>query len=289
MTKKKRGSSSVYRTGTDSVKIRLIVLIVLAALLLLTALFAKYICPYDPYEQNLLLAKQPPGPEHLLGTDRYGRDMFSRILIAGTTSIFSTLILVSITTVTGTFVGIICGWRGGFVDAFLMRISDLFLAFPSLVFALAVAGVLGGGVQNAVLALAVVSWPKFARLARGLTLTQKEAPYIMAARLSGSSTPALLLRHILPNIAGPVLVTAVLDIGTMMMELAGLSFLGLGVQPPAAEWGSMINEGRSLLQIAPWMSLAPGAAIFVTVLIFNLLGDTLRDYLDPEHKKKRGK
>ena len=238
---------------------------------------------------NLLLAKQPPGPEHLLGTDRYGRDMFSRILIAGTTSIFSTLILVSITTVTGTFVGIICGWRGGFVDAFLMRISDLFLAFPSLVFALAVAGVLGGGVQNAVLALAVVSWPKFARLARGLTLTQKEAPYIMAARLSGSSTPALLLRHILPNIAGPVLVTAVLDIGTMMMELAGLSFLGLGVQPPAAEWGSMINEGRSLLQIAPWMSLAPGAAIFVTVLIFNLLGDTLRDYLDPEHKKKRGK
>ena len=275
MTKKKRGSSSVYRTGTDSVKIRLIVLTVLAALLLLTALCAKYICPYDPYEQNLLLAKQPPGPEHLLGTDRYGRDMFSRILIAGTTSIFSTLILVSITTVTGTFVGIICGWRGGFVDAFLMRISDLFLAFPSLVFALAVAGVLGGGVQNAVLALAVVSWPKFARLARGLTLTQKEAPYIMAARLSGSSTP--------------VLVTAMLDIGTMMMELAGLSFLGLGVQPPAAEWGSMINEGRSLLQIAPWMSLAPGAAIFVTVLIFNLLGDTLRDYLDPEHKKKRGK
>ena len=289
MTKKKRGSSSVYRTGTDSVKIRLIVLTVLAALLLLTALCAEYICPYDPYEQNLLLAKQPPGPEHLLGTDRYGRDMFSRILTGGTTSIFSTLILVSITTVTGTFVGIICGWRGGFVDAFLMRISDLFLAFPSLVFALAVAGVLGGGVQNAVLALAVVSWPKFARLARGLTLAQKEAPYIMAARLSGSSTPALLLRHILPNIAGPVLVTAVLDIGTMMMELAGLSFLGLGVQPPAAEWGSMINEGRSLLQIAPWMSLAPGAAIFVTVLIFNLLGDTLRDYLDPEHKKKRGK
>ena len=193
----------------------------------------------------ILLAKQPPGPEHLLGTDRYGRDMFSRILIAGTTSIFSTLILVSITTVTGTFVGIICGWRGGFVDAFLMRISDLFLAFPSLVFALAVAGVLGGGVQNAVLALAVVSWPKFARLARGLTLTQKEAPYIMAARLSGSSTPALLLRHILPNIAGPVLVTAVLDIGTMMMELAGLSFLGLGVQPPAAEWGSMIMRAEA--------------------------------------------
>lgn len=289
MTKKKKGSPSVYRTGTDSVKIRLIVLTVLAALLLLTALCAEYICPYDPYEQNLLLAKQPPGPEHLLGTDRYGRDMLSRILVGGTTSIFSTLILVIITTVTGTLVGIICGWWGGFVDAVLMRISDLFLAFPSLVFALAVAGVLGGGVQNAVLALAVVSWPKFARLARGLTLAQKEAPYIMAARLSGSSTPALLLRHILPNIAGPVLVTAVLDIGTMMMELAGLSFLGLGVQPPAAEWGSMINEGRSLLQIAPWMSLAPGAAIFVTVLIFNLLGDTLRDYLDPEHKKKRGK
>ena len=172
------------------------------------------------------------------------------------------------------------------MDTVLMRISDLFLAFPSLVFALAVAGVLGGGIQNAIIALAAISWPKFARLARGLTLARKNSPYLMAARLSGSSTGKLLFKHILPNIAGPILVTAVLDIGTMMMELAGLSFLGLGVKPPMAEWGSMINEGRSMLQVAPWMVLAPGAAIFVTVMMFNLLGDTLREYMDPKQRDR---
>ena len=176
---------------------------------------------------------------------------------------------------------------GGILDTVLMRISDLFLAFPSLVFALAVAGVLGGGIQNAIIALAVIGWPKFARLARGLTLAQKDSPYLMAVRLSGSITPKIMFKHILPNIAGPILVTSVLDIGTMMMELAGLSFLGLGVQPPMAEWGSMINDGRSMLQISPWMVLAPGLAIFITVMIFNLLGDTLRDFMDPKERAKR--
>lgn len=232
------------------------------------------------------MAQKPPSLAHPFGTDRYGRDMLSRVIIGSTTSIFSTLLLVAVITVFGTGVGIVCGWSGGRIDTVLMRISDLFLAFPGLVFALAVAGVLGGGVQNAIIALAVISWPKFARLARGLTLAQKNAPYLMAARLSGSSTPKLLIKHILPNIAGPILVTSVMDIGTMMMELAGLSFLGLGVKPPMAEWGSMINEGRSMLQVSPWMVLAPGAAIFVTVMVFNLLGDTLRDYMDPKERNK---
>lgn len=167
-----------------------------------------------------------------------------------------------------------------------MRFSDMFLAFPGMVLALAVAGVLGGGIHNAIFALAAISWPKYARLVRGLTMTQKEATYIMAAKLSGSRTGKILWKHILPNIAGTIVVTAVLDIGTMMMELAGLSFLGLGVKPPMAEWGSMINDGRSMLQIAPWMVLAPGMAIFITVMIFNLLGDTMRDYLDPKQRKK---
>lgn len=270
----------------NHMKGKLIFFLTLTVLLLLIAAFAKYICPYDPYAQDLMMAQKPPNLAHPLGTDRYGRDMLSRIIIGSTTSIFSTLLLVVIITAVGTGIGVICAWNNGRIDTVLMRISDLFLAFPGLVFALAVAGVLGGGVHNAIIALAVISWPKYARLARGLTLAQKSAPYMMAARLSGSSTPKLLMKHILPNIAGPILVTAVLDIGTMMMELAGLSFLGLGVKPPMAEWGSMINEGRSMLQVSPWMVLAPGAAIFITVMIFNLLGDTLRDYMDPKQRNK---
>lgn len=268
----------------NHIKAKLIFFLVLSAALLLIAVFAEHLCPYDPYEQSLLNVQKPPSMEHLLGTDRYGRDMLSRVIVGSTTSIFATLVLVAVVTVAGTAIGIICGWIGGKVDTVLMRISDLFLAFPSLVFALAVAGVLGGGVQNAIIALGAISWPKFARLARGLTLAQKDSAYLMAARLAGSSTPKLLIRHILPNITGPILVTAVLDIGTMMMELAGLSFLGLGVKPPMAEWGSMISDGRVMLQTAPWMVLAPGGAIFVTVMIFNLLGDTIRDYMDPKQR-----
>lgn len=270
----------------NHIKGKLIFFLILAAVLLLIAVFAKYLCPYDPYAQNLLEAQQPPSTAHPLGTDRYGRDMLSRVMIGSTTSIFATLVLVAIITIAGTAVGILCGWGGGKIDTVLMRISDVFLAFPGLVFALAVAGVLGGGVQNAIIALGAISWPKFARLARGLTLAEKDSPYMMAARLSGSSTPKLLVKHILPNIAGQILVTSVLDIGTMMMELAGLSFLGLGVKPPMAEWGSMISDGRVMLQTAPWMVLAPGGAIFVTVMIFNLLGDTVRDYMDPKERNK---
>lgn len=268
----------------NHVKEKLIVFLILVVILLMIAAFAKYICPYDPYTQDLTQAQKAPSIEHPFGTDRYGRDMLSRVIIGSTTSIYATLILVAITAAGGTFIGIICGWFGGKADTVLMRISDLFLAFPSLVFALAVAGVLGGGIHNAIIALAVISWPKFARLARGLTLAQKDSAYLMAARLSGCTAVKLMLKHILPNIAGSILVTAVLDIGTMLMELAGLSFLGLGVKPPMAEWGSMINEGRNLLQVAPWMVLAPGFAIFLTVMVFNLLGDTLRDYMDPKQR-----
>lgn len=286
MSEEKQVTVRKQKIRKNHIKGKLIFFLTLAVLLLLIATFAQYICPYDPYAQDLMMAQKPPSFAHPLGTDRYGRDMLSRVIIGSTTSIFSTLLLVAIVTMVGTGIGIICAWNNGKVDTVLMRISDLFLAFPGLVFALAVAGVLGGGVHNAIIALAVISWPKFARLARGLTLAQKNAPYMMAAQLSGSSTPKLLVKHILPNIAGPILVTSVLDIGTMMMELAGLSFLGLGVKPPMAEWGSMINEGRSMLQVSPWMVLAPGAAIFVTVMVFNLLGDTLRDYMDPKQRNR---
>ena len=269
----------------NNLKRRLYFFSFLAITLIICSLFSEYLCPYDPYLQDLSIAKEPPSAEHLLGTDRYGRDMLSRVIIGSQTSIFSTLLLVSFITIFGTVIGVICAWNGKAVDNILMRISDMFLAFPGLVFALAVAAVLGGGVQNAVIALAVISWPKFARVARSQTLVQKESVYLRAAKLSGCSTGKLIFKHILPNISGPILVTAVLDIGTMMMELAGLSFLGLGAKPPVAEWGSMMSDTRNLLTTHPWVTMAPGIAIFISVMVFNLLGDSVRDWLDPRNSR----
>lgn len=269
----------------DYTKQKFIVLSALTGMVLLIAVFAPYLVPFDPYEQNLSDALMPPDSVHILGTDRYGRDLFSRVIMGGQTTIFSALFLVFVVTVAGTAVGIFCGYRGGRTDSVLMRISDVFLAFPGMVFAIAVAGVLGGGTMNAVAALACISWPKFARIARSQVMALKEEAYIAAAKLSGCSALKIILKHILPNIAGPIVITSVLDIGTMMMEIAGLSFLGLGATPPTAEWGSMMSNGRSMLQTAPWTILAPGAAVFITVMLFNLLGDTVRDVLDPRRRR----
>lgn len=264
-------------------KIRLILFSSLAVLLVLIAIFGEHLCPYDPYLQDLKNAKAAPSLAHIFGTDRYGRDMLSRLIVGAKASILSTLLLVSVITIIGTSIGIICGWSGNRLDTLLMRISDIFLAFPGLVFALALAAVLGGGIHNAVIALAAISWPKYARIARSQTLSQKDSLYLDAARISGCSTFTLIMRHILPNIFGPILVTAMLDIGTMMMELAGLSFLGLGAKPPVAEWGSMMSDARNLLTTQPWVTLSPGFAIFLSVAVFNLLGDSIRDWLDPKN------
>lgn len=264
-------------------KIRLILFSSLAVLLVLIAIFGEHLCPYDPYLQDLRNAKAAPSLAHIFGTDRYGRDMLSRLIVGAKASILSTLLLVSVITIIGTIIGIICGWSGNRLDTLLMRISDIFLAFPGLVFALALAAVLGGGIHNAVIALAAISWPKYARIARSQTLSQKDSLYLDAARISGCSTFILIMRHILPNIFGPILVTAMLDIGTMMMELAGLSFLGLGAKPPVAEWGSMMSDARNLLTTQPWVTLSPGFAIFLSVAVFNLLGDSIRDWLDPKN------
>ena len=274
--------SAEQKIHKSSIRKRLFLFGFFAGLLILCSVFSGWLCPYDPYEQNLEQALAAPSVHHILGTDRYGRDMLSRVIIGSRTSILGTLFLVAVITVFGTFVGMICGFYGKWIDGLLMRISDIFLAFPGLVFALAVAGVLGGGLQNAIIALVAISWPKYARISRSQTLAQKEMTYMKAVKLSGSSTWKMLFRHILPNILGPVLVTSMLDIGTMMMELAGLSFLGLGAKPPMAEWGSMMSDSRSLLQTVPWVVFAPGFAIFLSVMIFNLLGDAVRDYLDPK-------
>lgn len=270
---------------TDRLKYKLIAFSILALLLIVLAFFSESLCPYDPYEQNLAMAKAAPSAEHLLGTDRFGRDMLSRIIAGSYTSIFSTLLLVSFITVFGSLIGILCAWSGRWIDTLLMRLADMFLAFPGLVFALAVAAVLGGGVHNAILALAAISWPKYARLARSQALAQQSAPYMQAAKMAGNSTFQMIRKHVLPNIAGPILVTAMLDIGTMMMELAGLSFLGLGAKPPIPEWGSMMSDTRNLLATQPWVTLSPGVAIFVSVMVFNLLGDAVRDWLDPKNQR----
>lgn len=284
--KNKNVTVRTQKTKKSHIKQKLIFFLILAAALVILAVFSDHLCPYDPYAQDLSSALQPPSMQHPMGTDTYGRDMLSRVISGSRASIFSTFILVAVISIFGTTVGTWCGYYGGTVDSVVMRISDICLAFPGLVFAMAIAALLGGGIQNAIIALAVISWPKYSRIARSQTLALKNEAYVHASILAGDTSRQIIFRHILPNIMGPVLVTAMLDIGTMMMELAGLSFLGLGAQIPMAEWGSMMSNGRSMLQTQPWIVLSPGIAIFVSVSVFNLLGDTVRDYLDPKNSHR---
>ena len=250
------------------------------------AIFGQWFTLHDPYVQDLKQTLAAPSGEHLLGCDKFGRDLLSRVITGTQTTIFSAFALVAGITLLGTIVGVIAAYAGGWVDTVLMRISDIFLAFPEMVFAIAVAGVMPGGIWAAVIAVGLIAWPRYARIARSQVLAMKNNTYISAAKLSGCRWYQMIFKHILPNILGPIVVTAALDIGAMIMNLAGLSFLGLGAKPPVAEWGSMMSESRSSLQTAPWVILAPGIAIFITVLIFNLLGDTIRDILDPKQKRR---
>lgn len=267
----------IFRGKINKSNTSLIIWLIFALLIVLIAVLADVIVPYDPYEQDLSAALMPPDSHHLLGTDQYGRDMLSRFIKGAGISLSSSFALVVIITLTGCIAGIISGYYGGIIDSIIMRLSDIFLAFPGLVFAIAVASVMSGGLVSAVIALALISWPKYARIARAEVLAIKNEPYIQVARMSGLNTIRILIKHIIPNIADMIIVTAVLDIGNMMMEIAGLSFLGLGAEPPLAEWGLMVSQGRSFMQTAPWVVIAPGLAIFITVLVFNMLGDTLSD------------
>ena len=270
----------------DRTTLKLGFFLILVAGLLFVACFGQYIVPYDPYAQDLSNALQPPSGSHLLGTDRYGRDLFSRIIIGAQTTIFSALALVAGITIVGTVIGVICGYVGGWIDSLIMRISDIFLAFPEMVFAIAIAGVLNGGIWSAAIAVGLIAWPRYARVARSQVLAMKNHQYMNAAKLMGTRWYKVILKHIMPNILGPIVVTAALDVGAMIMNLAGLSYLGLGVVPPTPEWGSMMSEGRSMLQTSPWIVLAPGLAIFITVIIFNLLGDTVRDILGSKQTRR---
>ena len=256
---------------------------VLALLVILVAIFAPVLSGgVDPTEGDLMNAIMKPSAEHPFGTDKMGRDIFTRVLYGARVSLSSTLILVAVIFVLGTFLGILSGYFGGWVDAVIMRIADMMIAFPGLVLAIAVAGIMGASTKNAIIAIAVVSWPKYARLARSLVMKIRHTDFVAAATVTGSKTPYMLWKYMLPNTITTLVITAATDIGTMMMELAALSFLGFGAKAPTPEWGSMLNEGRNFMQNAPWMMIYPGLAIFITVVIFNMLGDNLRDILDPK-------
>ena len=254
---------------------------VLVLCLLLIAIAAPVIAPYDPTHAAMKDAFLEPGAQHLFGTDKLGRDCFSRVLYGARASLTGVLVLVASVFVVGTTMGVVSGYFGGKVDMVIMRISDMMISFPGMILAIAIAGIMGGSLVNAVFALTLVSWTKYARLSRSMVLKVTSRDFVEAAIVHGGTPGHILWVHILPNILPMMVITAAADIGALMMELAGLSFLGFGSQPPAPEWGLMLNEGRQQLQTAPWLMFFPGLAIFVTVVVFNLWGDNLRDVLDP--------
>ncbi|KZL92061.1 nickel transporter permease [Clostridium magnum] len=258
-----------------------IFLCILVLILVSITLCAPYIAPHDPLKTSMANSLQGRSSEFLLGTDNLGRCLLSRLLYGALTSLKMTFCLVVIVFIVGTTVGTLAAYFGGIADTIIMRFSDIFLAFPGIIFAIAIAGVLGPSSMNTVIALAVVDWVKYARVSRSLVLSIRKKEYIKAAKMGGAKEHEIIFKYILPNIIPSLIVMATMDIGTMMLEISSLSFLGLGAQPPTPEWGYMLNEGRNYMQTVPALMIYPGIAIFVTVMIFNLLGDSIRDILDP--------
>ena len=256
--------------------------------LLLAGLLAPWLPLDDPTEINLPERLLTPSPEHLLGTDHLGRDTFSRIIHGARMTLLAAAVTLALSMTIALTVGILSGYHGGWPDTALMGVVDLLLAFPSLILAIAVAGALGPGLFNVLLAAGAVWWVGHARIIRGVTLGARQMEYVTAARAAGAGNLRIILRHIAPNILGPIIVIASLDVGWIILGIAGLNFLGLGAQPPTPEWGAMLNDARPHLQTAPRLLLLPGTAIFVAVLGFNLLGDGLRDLLDPRTGRPGG-
>jgi ABC-type dipeptide/oligopeptide/nickel transport system permease subunit len=244
------------------------------------AVFAPLLAPTDPLAQTFRPA-QGPSVHHLFGTDELGRDVLSRVIYGSRVSLPIAFLLVALAATIGGSIGAVAGYFRGVADGLLMRVTDLVFAFPPIILAMVVAAVLGRGLQNAALAIVVVAWPSYARVVRGLVLSVGDSEYVQSARLLGATARRALFRDVLPNVAGPVLVLAMLDLANAILLLSGLSFLGLGAQPPQAEWGSMVADGTQYFQWW-WMGTFPGLAIFTAVLAFNFLGDSLRDVLDPQ-------
>ncbi len=252
---------------------------------LLIAILAPVICPYGPDAVDVTIRLQPPSLAHWLGTDALGRDVLTRLLYGAQISLLTGFVVVVVSAIAGTLIGGIAAFAGGKVEELMMRATDLVLCFPPIILALAIAAALGIGTTNTIIAMLVVWWPKFARLARGLVLVQRSQEYVEAAMVVGFSPARILVRHIIPNAVGPLVVLTTLDIGNAIITFAGLSFLGLGVVPPTPEWGSMVAEGRELVE-QWWVAAFPGFAILTIVLGFNFLGDGIRDWLDPKSRRR---
>jgi peptide/nickel transport system permease protein len=257
----------------------------IVVLWLLIAIFAPLLSPYDPNFVDVANRLKPPSEVHWLGTDALGRDVFTRLLFGSRISLMTGFVVVLVGAVVGTLLGGIAAFARGKVEEAIMRLTDLVLCFPPIILALAIAAALGIGTFNTIIAMLVVWWPKFARLAHSLVLTQRSQEYVEAAIVAGFGPSRILLRHIIPNAIGPLIVLVTLDIGNAIITFAGLSFLGLGVVPPTAEWGSMVAEGRELVA-QWWVAAFPGFCILSIVLGFNFLGDGIRDWLDPKARKR---
>jgi len=251
------------------------------SLFLAVALFAPLLAPHDPYHQELLHSLSPPDASHLMGQDLLGRDIFSRIIYGSRVSLFVGFFTISVAVAVGLTVGGIAGAFGGRVDEIIMRITDIFLAFPGILLAISIMSVLGPGLYNVIIALSLTGWVSFARITRGQILTLRERDFVMAAVSSGANKPRLIFIHYIPNALAPIIIEAAFGMAGVIVAEAGLSFLGLGVQPPSPSWGAMLNEGRSFLLIAPHLTAFPGLCLMLLVLAINLVGDSLRDMLDP--------
>lgn len=268
------------RRFTSESPLNVVALVIIAIFFFLTA-FGPAVAPYDPLATDAGNRFLGPSLDHLFGTDEVGRDVLSRVMAGARYSLgIATLILV-IAIPVGTLIGIAAGYFGGIVDELLMRFTDIFLAFPAIILAMAIAAALGPNLRNTVIALTLVYWPWYARLVRGQILQIKEQDYIEAARAAGSSTSRTIFRHILPNSIAPIIIQGTIDIGFAVLATSSLSFIGLGAQPPTPEWGTMITQARTYFRVAWWYFTFPGLALMFTVVGFNLLGDGLRDYLDP--------
>jgi peptide/nickel transport system permease protein len=250
-------------------------------ILLITAIFANFLAPYDPYIGVFSESLQPPSAHHLLGTDIQGRDTLSRLIYGSRTAIEVGFITVGIAAAIGVILGLLAGYLGGVTNMIIMRIMDALMGFPMLVLALLISAVLGGGIQNVIIALAVSTIPGYTRLMYGMTLSVKENDYIMAEKSLGASNLRTMIRHVLPNAIQPMIVLVTMMLGNVILAEAGLSFIGIGIKPPGAAWGSMVADGYQYMMINPILSFAPGLAIMVVVFAFNMVGDGLRDALDP--------